>query len=372
MLLPSSEPPGQPAHWRSESDAPPPSSLRPVDDRLTADVALRRVTKGEHLLYEGDFHNARQLLTAMARRVAGSRTRRAASPGEAFLAERRERQREQETLSRVLVALDPGYKLQLRRAPSVQEACEQVWGSARGRPSVVALKTLLGIMGAAEWRKKGLAVPGLQGKLHPHYGVFMPTRNEYVGLLAGAPSPRGKRVFDVGTGTGVLGFILLQRGAESVVATDTDPRAVACARDNAARLRLSDRFSAEVRALFPEGRADLVVCNPPWIPEEPKNRVDRAVFDPEGRFLTGFLSGVGEHLKPGGEAYLLISNLAEILELRPPGALEEAFSSAALGVRWRRDAQAAHGKAKDPGDPLHAARSREVTSLYCLGPGAKR
>ncbi|WP_239470367.1 N5-glutamine methyltransferase family protein [Archangium violaceum] len=353
-------------NWRSESDEPAPSRLSPVDDRLTADAALRRVRRGEHLLYTGDFHNAKQLLGAMGRRLPEPPSAR--SPLEAFRAERRARQLEHETLSRIVVALDRSYRLELKRAPDVAEACRWVWGEPEADTTVVSLKTLLGMLGAAEWRRKGLAVPGLEGKIHPHYGVYLPTRTDYVELLLSITEVKGKKVFDVGTGTGVLSFLLLQRGAASAVATDCDSRAVACARENAERLGLSKRFEVMEGDLFPPGKADLVVSNPPWIPEPPKNRVDRAVFDEDDRFLRGFLEGLTGHLNPGGEGLLLLSDLAVLLGLRSAGWLDEQLARNELVVKWKRSTPARHSKAKDRSDPLHAARSREVTTLYGLSP----
>ncbi|OJH38675.1 methyltransferase [Cystobacter ferrugineus] len=353
--------------WRSESDEPAPSRLSPVDDRLTADAALRRVRRGEHLLYTGDFHNAKQLVGAMARRLPDPP--KARTPLEAFRAERRARQLEHETLSRIVVALDRDYRLQVKRAPDVAEACRQVWGEPEADTTLVSLKTLLGMLGAAEWRRKGLEVPGLTGRLHPHYGVYLPTRTDYVELFLSVTDVKGKRVFDVGTGTGVLSFLLLQRGAASVTATDCDSRAVACARENAERLGLSKRFEVLEADLFPPGKADLVVSNPPWIPEPPKNRVDRAVFDEDNRFLLGFLDGLAEHLNPGGEGLLVLSDLAVLLGLRAPEWLDEQLARRGLRVKWKRSTPARHSKAKDRSDPLHAARSREITTLYGLVPG---
>jgi SAM-dependent methyltransferase len=339
-----------------------------VDDRLGADAALKRLRRGEYLLYTGDFHNAKQLLGAISRRL--DRSEKVRSPLEAFRAERRARQLEHETLSHIVVALDSAYRLSLARAPDVALACRQVWGEPATATTVVPLKQLLGMLGAAEWRRKGLAVPGLTGLLHPHYGVYLPTRTDYVELLLSLEHVKGKRVFDVGTGTGVLSFLLLQRGAEAVVATDCDARAVACARENAERLGLARRFQAVESDLFPEGRADLVISNPPWIPEPPKNRVDRAVFDEDSLFLRCFLEGLSAHLAPGGEGLLLLSNLAVLLGLRPQGWLEEQLARCALKVKWSRSTPARHSKAKDRSDPLHAARSREVTTLYCLVPAS--
>ena len=353
-----------PFTWRTESDTPAPEKLIPVDDALKADDALRLVRKGQYLLYQGDFHNARQLLGAMGRRL--TKQRHAGTPLEAFRAERRARAIEHETLGRIVVELDASYKLALKRAPDVSVACKQAWGKTSDARTVVPLKTLLGLVGAAEWRKKGLEVPGLKKKLTPHYGVYLPTRTDYVELLRRLGDVKGATCFDIGTGTGVLALLLLDKGAKSVVGTDTDPRAVACAQENAKFFKVEERFTIEEKPLFPFGRADLVVCNPPWVPEPPKNRVDRAVFDEGSKMLLGFLEGLPKHLEKNGRGALLISNLAELLGLREPGFLEAEFDRNLLKVVGRFDMTAKHGKAKDASDPLHMVRSKEVTTLYVL------
>jgi precorrin-6B methylase 2 len=353
--------------WRTESDTPCPEKLTPVGDSLKADEALRRVRKGEFLLYQGDFHNARQLLGAMGRRLP--EPRHSGTPLEAFRAERRARAIEHDTLGRLVVELTDTYALELKRAPDVSVACKQVWGkSTDGRRTLVPLKTLLGVLGASEWRKKGLKVPGLPQALTPHYGVYLPTRTDYVELLRRLGPVKGATCFDIGTGTGVLALLLLQQGAASVVGTDVEPRAVACAEENAMRFKLKDRFKVLLQPLFPEGRADLVVCNPPWVPEPPKNRIDRAVFDDGSAMLTGFLDGLTEHLNPNGRGALIVSNLAELLGLREADFLSQQFARCRLTVLDRLDIKAKHGKAKDKSDPLHDIRSNEVTSLYVLGP----
>lgn len=358
-------PDGREASWISESGEPAPAILSPVGDRLTAQEALRRARQGEFLLYVGDFQAARQLLNQMEQRLAKAPAR-SNSPLEAFRLERERRLEEHRTLSRIVIALDRQARLTLRRAPDVQEAMVWAWGEPEKEATVVALKTLLGALGAAEWRRKGVEVPGLRGRIHPYYGVYPPTREDYTALIQGIPDPTGKRVFDLGTGTGVLSMLLLQRGAASAIGTDIDPRAVACARDNAERLGFARRFTALEQPLFPDGRAELIVCNPPWIPEAPKNRIDRAVFDEESAFLRGFVEGLAGHLTPGGRGYLLLSDLAVRLGLRTPGFLPELIARAGLEIESATEAAAQHPRAFEKSDPLHAVRSSEVTTLYCL------
>lgn len=355
------------ALWRSENGSPPPSRVLVADDRLPADTACRLARQGVGLLWRGDFHNARQLMRAMARRVERRPSEVAVSPAHAFHLHRQARSRRARVLGMLLVPLDDEHAVPLRRAPDVRQACTQVYGPARG-PSVVSLPELLGAVGAHEWRGKGVEVPALGGRIHPHHGVFSPVRGEYADLVARAPLGSRSSAFDIGTGTGVLAAILARRGVGRVVATDHDPRAVACARDNVVRLGLTGRIDVVHADLFPRGRAPLVVCNPPWIPAEPYTPLDHAVYDPGGRMLRGFLDGLADHLEPGGEGWLILSDLAEHLTLRTRAELLSAFASARLRVVGRLEVRPRHPRASDTTDPLHTARAAEVTSLWRLSP----
>ncbi|MFH8368817.1 methyltransferase [Streptomyces sp. NPDC018031] len=372
------------ARWRSESGAPPPARLVVADDRLPADTAYRLVCEGTGLLWRGDFHGARNLLQALARRVdRGPRRRRrtppaapaagaAGDPRQAFHLHRKAQAERARKLGMLLVPLDAGYVIPLRRAPEVRAACTAAYGPGDA-PSVVSLRELTGLIGAYEWQRNGVAVPALGGdRVHPRYGVFSPVRGEYVDLVAEAPLPAGTdTAFDIGTGTGVLAAVLARRGVRRVVATDQDPRALACARENLDRLVPGDRVEVVAADLYPAaeaGRAHLVVCNPPWLPGRPSSPVEYAVYDPGSRMLLGFLDGLAERLAPGGEGWLIISDLAERLGLRSRDELLGAFDRAGLAVAGRHDTRPRHPRAFDPADPLHTARAAEVTSLWRLTP----
>jgi methylase of polypeptide subunit release factors len=336
-----------------------------VDDRLTADAAYRLASEGTALLWRGDFQNARQLLQAMARRIDRKPRKPAASPTEAFNFHRQHQSQRARTLGRLLLPLEADYSIPLRRAPNVKEACAEAYGAGT-EPSVVSLRELLGVIGAHEWRKKGVDIPVLGDRIHPHYGVFSPVRGEYLGLVNEAPLPSTELAFDIGTGTGVLAAVLARRGVKHVVATDQDPRALACARQNIARLGLKGRVDVVQADLFPEGRAPLIVCNPPWLPARANSPLEHAIYDPESRMLLGFLNGLAAHLEPGGEGWLILSDLAEHLGLRTREWLLAAFDTAGLTVVGRMDTRPTHPRAADDTDPLHAARAAEITSLWRL------
>ena len=370
------------ARWRSESQQRP-AALLPVDDTLTANAAFKLVSEGTGLLWRGDFHNGRQLLQALVRRVdkpGRTQTPRAgtsppapadaaARARDAFARHRASQARRATLLNRVLVQFEPDHTIALRRAPDVRAALGEAWGAPDGESSIASLRELQGLVGAHEWRKKGVDVPALGARIHPWFGVFSPLRGEYLGLIAQAPLPPGATslAFDIGTGTGVIAALLARRGVQRVVATDLDPRALACAAENVARLGVASQVELVQADMFPDGRAALVVCNPPWVPTPANAAIERAVYDPDSAMLRAYLAGLASHLAPGGEGWLVMSDLAEHLGLRTRAEMLQWIADAGLRVVQRHDTRPTHPKAGDPSDPLFAARSKEVTSLWRLG-----
>lgn len=433
---------GQPrqARWLSPSGAPAPRRVVPADDTLKADAALRLISEGTALLWHGDFHNARQLLQALARRVdekaARGRPGAGADPAQAFHRHRQAQAHRARILGGILLPLTADGRIPLRRAPDARAALAEVVGLPIQPPQVpppsasaaqpdtgpagpaspdqaaaeaplaalLSLRELQGLIGGHEWRKKGVPIPALGESIHPHHGVFSPVRGEYVDLVARAPLPAALAphplALDVGTGTGVLAAVLARRGIARVIATDQDPRALACAADNLQRLGLACSVALQRADLFPSGasavnatpadatpadasparpcgaelsaaeqqpRFGLIVCNPPWVPAKPASPIEAAVYDPDSRMLRAFLAGAAAHLADRGEAWLILSDLAEHLGLRRREELLAWIEAGGLQVLGRLDARPQHPKAGDRRDPLHAARAAEVTSLWRLG-----
>jgi methylase of polypeptide subunit release factors len=368
------------ALWRSESGWPAPKKIVLADDTMNADTAYRLALEGTGLLWRGDFQNARQLVQALVRRIehkcgrnksGKARAKAAAKPAtltEQFHRHRLAQLQRARTLAMVLIPFDAGYTIPLRRAPDVADACREAYGPA-GEPLVASLRELLGVIGAHEWRRKGVFIPALDERIHPWYGVFSPVRGEYLELVAQAPLPAGALAapaFDIGAGTGVLSALLAHRGFRKVVATDMDERALGCARANIERLGMAGQVEVLRADLFPEGRAMLAVCNPPWLPGKPSAAIEYAIYDPDSRMLRGFLGGLKDHLLDGGEGWLILSDLAEHLGLRSRDQLLGWIGDAGLAVAGRHDIRPVHPKASDPDDPLAAARMAELTSLWRL------
>ncbi len=372
------------ASWHSEAGVSAPRRVELADDTLSADSAYRLACAGTGMLWQGDFQNARQLLQALARRADNKPAKAAAravakaaaaSPQERFNLHRQAQSQRARTLGTLLIALESDYSIALRRAPDWRAAITEAWGPATGEPTVASLRELLGVVGAHEWRKTGVEIPVLGeapgNRIHPHYGVFSPIRGEYLDLVAKQPLPGDTSLaLDIGTGTGVLAALLVRRGVKRVVATENAPRALACAKDNLQRLGLTKQVELHSASLFPPGRAPLIVCNPPWLPARPASPLEHAIYDEGSQMLRGFLVGLTDHLTPGGEAWLLLSDLAEHLGLRSRDELLGWIAAAGLQVLGRSDVRPHHAKAQDASDALYAARSAEVTSLWRLAAAA--
>lgn len=376
------------AAWHSENGIAAHKRVVIADDALTADDAYRLACEGTAILWRGDFQNARQLLQALVRRIdrpskkskrAGKRADQSSgdlqSPTsiDLFNKHRLIQSQRARILGMLLIQCNSDHTIPLRRAPDVSLACLEAYGLT-AESYVISLRELLGVISAHEWRKNG--VPALadgEGEpifIYPHYGVFSPIRGEYLELVCSAPLPKllekESIAFDIGVGTGVLSVILAMRGVQKIVATDQDDRALACAKENIKRLSLESNIQVIKTNLFPQEKASLIVCNPPWIPARPSSTLEHAVYDPESQMLKGFLGELKNHLLPDGEAWLILSDLAEHLGLRARKELLEWIEAGGLKVINRIDTKPKHHKPFDQSDLLYFARSAETTSLWRL------
>ena len=370
------------ARWRSESGAPAPRRVELAKDTLSADSAYRFACAGTAMLWRSDFQNARLMLQALQRRIEDKPPKAAAraaakiaasTPEEVFHLHRQAQSQRARSLGTLVIQVEGDYSIKLRRAPDWKEALTEAWGPATGEVQVVSLRELLGVVGAHEWRKKGVeiaalgeAADGTIQRIHPHYGVFSPVRGEYIDLIAKAPLPSKELAFDIGTGTGVLAAVLARRGVRHIVATENAPRAYTCAKKNIKRLGLVGVVEVQEVDMFPAGQAPLVVCNPPWLPARPSSPIEHAIYDEGSHMLRGFLSGLAAHLSPKGEGWLVLSDLAEHLGLRTREQLLAWIAEGGLRVIERHDVRPEHAKAAEGGDALAAARAAEVTSLWRL------
>ncbi|MSU89883.1 peptide chain release factor N(5)-glutamine methyltransferase [Rhodobacteraceae bacterium 2CG4] len=141
-----------------------------------------------------------------------------------------------------------------------------------------------------------------------------PETETIVDLALRGPAPA--RILDLGTGTGVLALTLLAECPQArAVAVDISPAALAVAARNAEALDVADRvrFVQGDWCAGIEGRFDLIVSNPPYIPQPEAERLDPDVrlWEPDGALLAGpdgldayraIAQDLAARMSPGGRA----------------------------------------------------------------------
>jgi len=128
---------------------------------------------------------------------------------------------------------------------------------------------------------------------------------------------RGKRVIDVGTGTGILALAAARAGAENVVAADINPNASLNASENARSNGLGDRVvgvcSNLLAALAPRPLFDVILSSPPKHAGEPRDLTDRGWHaGPAYRDVAALFDQARERLKPGGKLYVMVSSDSDL------------------------------------------------------------
>lgn len=365
-LIPTSQ--NNKIEWRNQSTQKPPQNAVYLRE-AGADTVLKAAYGHTATVWTGDFHQAKQVLAAMKKRVRKPAESRQtpADVQTAFHTHRMRQAQRSRILNMLAVEIGAGFTLDIPRAPDIRAALSDVFGHENEHAFLLPLNQLLGFIGAYEWHKKGIWLKALDSTIHVPFGVFSPLRGEYLDLIAAAPLNQDfQTAFDIGTGSGVIAALLAKRGVAHITATDTNPQAVVCAMNNIRKLGYDKQVGIQAANLFPEGRADLIVCNPPWLPAKPTSAIETALYDPGHGMLKAFLDGVGGHLNEGGEAWLIMSDLAEHLHLRQPDDLHKWFQTASLEIVDVSAAKPQHGKATRPDDPLAFARSQETTFLYRL------
>ncbi|MCO8124963.1 methyltransferase domain-containing protein [Stieleria sp. TO1_6] len=134
----------------------------------------------------------------------------------------------------------------------------------------------------------------------------------------------GRKVLEIGTGTGLISLVCAGNGADAVVATDINPAAVANARYNAAMLELDSRLDVRqvdaqspdaFSVIRPDERFDLILSNPPWEDGQIEKPADHAFYDPQFALMDSLLAGLPTHLNPGGRCLLAYGHVPAISRL---------------------------------------------------------
>ncbi|AUC22989.1 methyltransferase type 11 [Polaribacter sejongensis] len=189
------------------------------------------------------------------------------------------------------------------------------------------------------WQKynKGIKVPVLRNKVHPYLGTYFPTRFDHLTLfdnwLKRYEGPK-KSAIDVGIGSGVLSFQMVQHGFQKVFGTDTNPNAIFGLKEFMGETKLSRKVELDYGNLFGkwEKETELIVFNPPWLPAiSSEENIDEAVYYNKNLF-SKFFAEANNRLAEDGKLVILFSNAAQIKKLTKENPIEKEL---AKGIRFK-------------------------------------
>lgn len=328
----------------------------------TSDVKLtiKTLEAGEPVLITELYSNGLLLLKALqahlSRKIDNS----------TFKGQRKHRS-EFHKLSNLILIEIVDHKLAVKKAPSIGWF-EKLYPDTS--KFLLSFPQVQGLNSAWQWYTNGISIPVLRNKLHPYYGTYFPTRFDHLGVfdqwLKRYEGPK-KTAIDVGCGSGVLSFQMIQYGFQKVFGTDTNPNAIFGLTEFMKDTKLSRKIELDNASLFGkfEKQTELIVFNPPWLPESSKLKgIDKAIYYNEDLF-PDFFAGAKERLLPDGKLVLLFSNLAQITNVTKEHPIEKEIAEGGrfqLERTFTKSVKAASNKTnRDP-----EWRSNEKVELWVL------
>ena len=147
---------------------------------------------------------------------------------------------------------------------------------------------------------------------HPRWFISSECFAEFIDGL----DLRGKRVVDVGTGSGILALAAARAGAQDVIAVDINPNAALTAADNARAhgfTAVSAVCTNLLSAFAPGPLFDVVLSSPPKHAGEPRDLADRGWHaGPKYRDIAALFEQARQRLKPGGRIYVMVSSDSDL------------------------------------------------------------
>ena len=122
-----------------------------------------------------------------------------------------------------------------------------------------------------------------------------------------------KSVLDMCAGSGILAQKAIESGAKSVTAVDINKSALNSIKEHKIRKIISSLFQKV------KGKFDLIICNPPYLPEDKREDKESRIATTGGKngdeFILQFLDSVMKHIEKYGIVLLLVSYLTPMDEI---------------------------------------------------------
>jgi SAM-dependent methyltransferase len=354
---------------KTEVDRPEPITedieVLPYKKRMGTQEGVEALLEGYYVLIVDFYSSGLSILEALKDHLAKK------YKGQSFQAQRDFRSAFR-TFSRHLLLLVSDHKISARKSPDVP------WLKIL-YPELsefyLPFPQVQGLNSSWQWYKNGISIPVLKKRLYPFFGSYFPTRFEHLSLFdEWLKKYKGERksAIDIGIGSGVLSFQLLENGFEKVYGTDANPNAI---------IGLTKEFNSN--ALLPKMelfygdlfadlkiKSELIIFNPPWIPAtQDIEGLDTAIYY-DTELFPRFFSEAIKYLNPEGRIVLLFSNLAEVSHQTKAHPIEEELK---LGGRFEKELflQKKVGRASEKTRRNQHWREEERVELWVLKKSAK-
>ena len=231
---------------------------------------------------------------------------------------------------------------------------------------------------SSSWQsyKKGIEVKTLDLKIHPFYGTYFPTRFDHLKLFDKYLTKydgEKNNVIEIGVGSGVLSFQLLQNGFKSIFASDINKNSIISVSKDSKLLGFEDKITLNHGNLFEncDVKADLIVFNPPWIEAKHKlvDSIDKSRYFEEELFPQ-FFEQAQKHLSENGKIVILFSNQIELAneESTHPIVKElQKNNRFRKELHLKRDVRASSRRTK-----RRDSKDNEKVELWVLAPKTKK
>ena len=240
--------------------------------------------------------------------------------GELSYKDRKEKQREfQETAQNIIICIKKN-KVQIQEKIAIPSLLKDLFPETEQK-LYLSLLDFQSLHQASQKYEQGIFFGVLGYKIHPFFAVYAPTRTSHLELFATwLQKYSGEKhcVYDIGVGSGILSFLLAKQGFGKIIATDSNPNAIQSVQRDIERLKEGRGYLENIIPihgdLFAERteKADVIVCNPPWMLGEIKSKLDEAMYFEEG-FFDRFFEESHLRLQPNGRLVLIFSNVIDLV-----------------------------------------------------------
>jgi release factor glutamine methyltransferase len=153
---------------------------------------------------------------------------------------------------------------------------------------------------------------------HIDENVYEPAEDTFL-LAENLYVTSGEHFLDMGTGCGIIAILAAKKGAK-VVATDINPYALKCARNNAKlnRVKIEFRLGNLFEPIEPTEKFHIIAFNTPYLPSEKslnkRDPIERAWNGGlDGReIIDAFIFQVSNFIEKKGKVLLIQSSLSDI------------------------------------------------------------